>query len=99
MSKISRRSSIMTIQATTKITFIVSVEQVVLDQRVLQSLFSRAIVLVRQENWSMSFVKQINTSIPSSLRWLDIAVEAVTLDMDIVVVVAVEVLNLSEMSC
>src|SRR5438876_1259708 len=84
----------MTIQVTTKITFIVSAEQDVLDRREQQSLSSRAIVLVRQENSSMSFVKQINTSIPSSLRWFDIAVEeAVTRDMGTVVVVVVEVFD------
>lgn len=101
MSRISRQSSIMTIQATTKIMFIVLVEQVVLDQKEPQLHYSQAIVLDKQGSSSRSFVKQINISTPNLLIWQDIvAVEAAALDMDTVVeVVAVEVVIPFEISC
>jgi hypothetical protein len=81
----------MTTQAITKITYIVLVEQVALVQKELQSLYLQAIVLNKQGSLLMSFVKQINSSIPNSLKWLDIAAAEVILDTDMVVVVAAAV--------
>ena len=97
MSKISRQSSTMTIQITTKTMFIELVELVVLVRKEPQLLFSQATVLNKQGNSSMSFVKQIKSSIPSLLRSQDIPAVGVIHVMDMVedvVVVVEEVLNL-----
>src|SRR5277367_868596 len=95
MSRISRPSLTTTTPAITKTTSIVLVVPAAQDQKELRSLSSQVIVLVKQGNLSMSFVKPTRSSIPDSQRWRDTAVEvAETLDTDMAVVeAAVEVPN------